>query len=572
MKKLITFIMVFALAIFANAEDATFDVNAKDVVYIEGVLQTGVEGNLSIMLKNSSKAVGTITYVFSMPEGVSMNVNAEGDVEDIVTDGSFVCHQQPDGSFKLAINYGKTWGVSTTARSIASIPVNCSASVGKYEIEATSAQVIFADNTGVDFADFSTTITVQNTAVIEDQDPNYALEVIPFVVSKDATSVSIPVNMVNQDEVAYISFDVEFPAGITPSKSGRAFAKPTVNEARLTNGGEITPLSAKAPTLVSGTTYHYELANEEIDTYASNGTGLAMTLPAAVSADEGVYTLKLKNIKIQSTTDYETFASHTGEYYASVIVGQPAAQEVILYGHYTKDAVNAFNTAMKNIAVANITATTIDNGVGNFQDVITVDDSNNWVYYFRKSENYATTVMPYELKVFTAADFPELNLEEKEPYCQLFTVESMTAESIVIKELPEGETIPANTPCIFKGVLTFLKTEEPLNLGSIKEQILGGTTFMGTYEATEIADGAGYYISSDGKFYSDGATVRPFRGYFDGTIAGVKSFSVKLDTANGLIDITDQFSAEDIYSLQGIKMNKTQKGVNIVNGKKVYVK
>ena len=31
-------------------------------------------------------------------------------------------------------------------------------------------------------------------------------------------------------------------------------------------------------------------------------------------------------------------------------------------------------------------------------------------------------------------------------------------------------------------------------------------------------------------------------------------------------------SAESIYSLQGVRMNKLQKGVNIVNGKKVVMK
>lgn len=540
MKKLITFIMVFALAIFANAEDATFDVNAKDVVYIEGVLQTGVEGNLSIMLKNSSKAVGTITYVFSMPEGVTMNVNAEGDVVDIVSDGSVTCHQQADGSFKLAINYGKTWGVSTTARSIASIPVNCTASVGEYYIEATSAQVIFADNTGVDFADFSTTVTVQNTAVIEDQDPNYALEVIPFVVSKDATSVSIPVNMVNQDEVAYISFDVEFPAGITPSKSGRAFAKPNVNESRLTNGGEITPLSAKAPTLVSGTTYHYELANDDIDTYASNGTGLAMTLPATISdAAEGVYTLKLKNIKIQSTTDYETFASHTGEYYTSVFVGEPIT-DAILYGHYTAEG-KAAAAAMKG-GSADITAATVD-GELSINDVLIMGKDKT--SYARKvgANDYATICLPFAI----AGD--------------LYTVKEISETSITLAEATE---VAANTPAIIKGNINFSKE------GYIVPEapVAGANGLTGTYKYIDKV--TGYYLAGN-KFYNDYADVKPFRAYIPAP-ATAKPLSILVETANGIIDITDQLSAEDIYSLQGIKMNKTQKGVNIVGGKKIYVK
>lgn len=549
MKKLITFIMVFALAIFANAEDATFDINANDVVYIEGVLQTGVEGNLSIMLKNSSKSVGTITYVFSMPEGISFNVNAEGDVEDIVTDGSFVCHQQPDGSFKLAINYGKTWGVSTTARSIASIPVNCTASVGEHEIEATSAQVIFADNTGVDFANFSTTITVQKTAVIEPLDANNDIEIIPFEFTGGGNfdePINAAILMKSESYVKSLEFDFELPAGISvPSieEDGDViYAEPELENNKGAVSAEIT--------MNEDGTYHYSLSGTSTKyIYPADEMTQFSTLPLMSEnpVADGVYTIKIYNISM--TTKNDEFEG--GNYYASVIVGKPAQEEAILYGHFTSDAASTFTTALKNVAIADVTAATVDDGA-KFTDVLVNEKGGN-SYYTRTSEYYGTTVLPLDLTT--------------ENVDKLYKIESMDANSIV---LTETENVAANTPCIFKGTIN-VEGATP-TLGVPSEQGLGQTTFKGTYSATSIEEGDGYYISSDGYFYNDGASIRPFRGYFEGAIAGVKSFGVKLSTADGLIDITDQLSDEAIYSLQGIRMNNAQKGVNIKGGKKVYVK
>lgn len=555
MKKLFLLLATLTICIVANAQNYA--------LYVEGAVASNGEGKLALMLKNEEPLMVVQGNVV-LPEG--MTVTGITSLCDIPGDGAYVS----DGSYKFLFNSTKDVKIdaSNEAVKIADIYVNVdNMEIGEYTVKnygAVLAIYPIAESAGT-FDEISSTVKVQKTAVIEPQRGDYSFEAVPTCVATGSTSMFIPVNFANEGYVSNISFNIEYPEGMLTTKSGKNYPI-DVNKKRFDTGDDAT-LTVKAQ---SGINVSFSNGDDDLVT---PGKGSLLSIPVSLTdVADGVYTIKFSDIKVNVTNDEaDPLSTETlPDYYVSVIVGQPAAQEAILYGHYTKDAVNAFNTAMKNIAVANITATTIDNGVGNFQDVITVDDSDNWVFYFRKSENYATTVMPYDLKVMTAKDFPDLDLEEKEPYLHLFEIESMTSESIVIKEC---ETIPANTPCIFKGVLSFLKTEEPLNLGSISEQDLGGTTFKGTYEATEIADGAGYYISSkDGKFYSDGASVRPFRGYFEGAIAGVKSFSVKLDTANGLIDITDQFSAEDIYSLQGIKMNKTQKGVNIVNGKKVYVK
>jgi hypothetical protein len=42
-----------------------------------------------------------------------------------------------------------------------------------------------------------------------------------------------------------------------------------------------------------------------------------------------------------------------------------------------------------------------------------------------------------------------------------------------------------------------------------------------------------------------------------------------VDTATGIADVRTNEVAPVVYSLQGVRQNKVQKGLNIVNGKKV---
>lgn len=558
--------MVFALAIFANAEDATFDVNAKDVVYIEGVLQTGVEGNLSIMLKNSSKAVGTITYVFSMPEGVSMNVNAEGDVEDIVTDGSFVCHQQPDGSFKLSINYGKTWGVSTTARSIASIPVNCSASVGEYYIEATSAQVIFADNTGVDFADFSTTVTVQKAAVIEELGDGYSILVVPATMNAgyyaDGNGTTMDIYYTSPKELVAMSFDIEFPSDEIYSTTDPVIA-PEINNSIVT-GTPGTPITI-TPTGDHSLNVKFEGVRSSrnsksyLNVAANDPVKIAtITIESEESLADGFYDIAIKNISVEEYNGGNSGTIHNGNNYSTLVVGKPEVTDPIIYGYMTPEAATKIAKTGDYSVVDMSPATVVD--MSTYSDICKAFEAlvyhGGFSMYFRSlkdGKSYGTMCVPFDMETDDAATF--------------YTLKSIN-ENTMVFEL--ADKVPAGTPALFEGVLQ-CDAYEYVKLGTPGSVNAGGTVMKGTYETYDLAAGAGYYISN-GKFYSDGAKVKPFRAYFDGVVAGVKSFSVQIETANGIIDITDKLSAEDIYSLQGIKMNKTQKGVNIVGGKKIYVK
>ena len=71
-----------------------------------------------------------------------------------------------------------------------------------------------------------------------------------------------------------------------------------------------------------------------------------------------------------------------------------------------------------------------------------------------------------------------------------------------------------------------------------------------------------------------GTNVTGFRSHIE-TEAGseVKAFDVIFDDATGLSDMSDRSDLSDqseaIYNLAGQRLQKMQKGVNIVNGKKI---
>lgn len=98
--------------------------------------------------------------------------------------------------------------------------------------------------------------------------------------------------------------------------------------------------------------------------------------------------------------------------------------------------------------------------------------------------------------------------------------------------------------------------------------------------ATEDIEAAGKYILAmpEGKpvgFYlADKGTIKAGKAYLEAsTIFGplVKAFYLTEEdaTAIGNVNVNDNVNAGVIYNLSGQRVSKLQKGINIVNGKKV---
>ena len=99
-----------------------------------------------------------------------------------------------------------------------------------------------------------------------------------------------------------------------------------------------------------------------------------------------------------------------------------------------------------------------------------------------------------------------------------------------------------------------------------------GVNMIGNIGQTSIPKGS-YYISTEGtlkKLTAENANLKGFRAYFtvDGA-SGIKALN--LDTENDATGISsvDANESEVIYNIAGQRLKRVQKGINIVNGKKV---
>ena len=131
--------------------------------------------------------------------------------------------------------------------------------------------------------------------------------------------------------------------------------------------------------------------------------------------------------------------------------------------------------------------------------------------------------------------------------------------------------IPAGTGVILKGAAGTYNFE--ITTGGTAESALTGTI------ATIAKPEGAYYLSNGDSgigFYKEGSatTLAGFKAYLDGS-AGTKGFlAFNFGDAVAIKAVSDALQSEmqTIYNLAGQRVNKLQRGVNIVNGRKVIVK
>ena len=111
-----------------------------------------------------------------------------------------------------------------------------------------------------------------------------------------------------------------------------------------------------------------------------------------------------------------------------------------------------------------------------------------------------------------------------------------------------------------------------------------GLTLKGTFTSKTVY--SGYYLDANsGKLHSiqawydeksDGLTIPAFRAWLDGNVSSeAKALNIIIDDEEvTAIDALNAFiqGKADIYGLDGQKRSDLQKGINIVNGKKILVK
>lgn len=145
-----------------------------------------------------------------------------------------------------------------------------------------------------------------------------------------------------------------------------------------------------------------------------------------------------------------------------------------------------------------------------------------------------------------------------------------------------GETIPAATGVVLKaapGEYTFAASQ---NAGDVDADNL----LKGSDEAALTTGGAVYYKLSLNKA-GDANSVGFYYGAADGAAftngahkaylalpaaSGVRAFLFNGNTTTGIQNVTSNNAATQVYDLQGRRVQSAQKGLYIINGKKVLVK
>ena len=235
--------------------------------------------------------------------------------------------------------------------------------------------------------------------------------------------------------------------------------------------------------------------------------------------------------------------------------------------------------ASKWLSLANFTVT--------LQPIITLDEAADMtstisandgkivnVTLNRKiNEGFNTVVLPFDLN---AGQVQAVFGTGSEVYA--YSENSDDSENVTVNfnTVAEG-TIAANQPVLVNATqastsnnimgVTVAYEAEPLAAGR-------NVDFVGLYAPTTVPAGD-YFVANDAIYKSKGETsIKSFRAFLNAkeAVGNVKMFIE--DTQTGIREFSPYpaTTGERIYNLVGQRLNKLQRGVNIVNGKKIILK
>ena len=206
---------------------------------------------------------------------------------------------------------------------------------------------------------------------------------------------------------------------------------------------------------------------------------------------------------------------------------------------------------------------------GNYSEI--VEQSVAYAYYLTAAQQWTTCYSPKTFAVPAGL--------------KAYTVKSVTApadgESGTI-EVTEQTVIAKNTPMLILNESA--ATTDQYRVYTTDDQTITGTAteFKGVDVATQLPnDGTLRYVLVDGVFLrSMGDTLLPAcRCYLElsATYAAASRFTVVFD--GGTIGIneelrvkSEEFATAQWYDLQGRRVMQPQKGINIINGKKIFIR
>ena len=284
----------------------------------------------------------------------------------------------------------------------------------------------------------------------------------------------------------------------------------------------------------------------------------------------GMYPIKVKNVEMKGAdgSDYTLANSST-----VVTVGTPAESELELCGIITGEVCNALRNeeSLKKLDLSDAVAI---EGCLELKDGCDLIAPTNGatvaevVYKRTLVNNWGTMCLPFEVT--------------SDANVQYYQLKSMNESAMTFTPV---ETVAAGTPVVFRTNVSSMElSETDAVLKSARKWSAGlagrNWSLRGTYVAKTIDPSVGdndiYYISRNRFVYGDVPfKVAAYRAYFETPrSADGKVFVYGIDVDTTDIDCIENADGTVtlIYDMEGRRLNKMRKGINIINGKKIFVK
>ena len=226
------------------------------------------------------------------------------------------------------------------------------------------------------------------------------------------------------------------------------------------------------------------------------------------------------------------------------------------------------------------TKVTLDDS-SNMASTISSNDGELATITLKRSikEGYNTIVLPFDL---TAVQVQALFGASSVVYSYSENSADVNSAELTFRTVGAG-TITANVPVLVKA--TVASTQNEIAGVAIEAPaaapVAEGTNFdyVGVYDKTTFAEGD-YFMATKNSvqqiFESNGTdTAKPFRAYFQKKVAAPVKATLLIDgvaTSISEINGDNNDAATKIFNLAGQRVQKAQKGIYIVNGKKVVIK
>ena len=186
---------------------------------------------------------------------------------------------------------------------------------------------------------------------------------------------------------------------------------------------------------------------------------------------------------------------------------------------------------------------------------LTLNDGGDGYYY-------ATVCLPFDVTLSAA--------------CAYMLTLNASETGLTMSEATDN--VPAGTPVMLRHTEGTV-TASIANSAAYVTSPLTTTDLTGTYVAKTVTGSTDYFLGmANGKvgfYHWDGSTLSANRAYLEASKlnnSGVKGFALDFEddaTSIQTIDNGQQTTEGAIYNVAGQRMNKMQKGINIINGKKI---